>query len=120
MQSFLLHFLISFQSNVKSNSFSSASSFLHIQSGMTFQEYLQKNIFSPLGMDQTSFDFWNDALAYKPKRPINYYKYYSKHFKRYFDKKATPYFIKKNIFPFTIYLIYSHRYLEYRRNKLIC
>jgi hypothetical protein len=44
---------------------------------MTFQAYLQKNIFEPIGLNNTSYDHWNNAIAYNPKRPVSYYKWYS-------------------------------------------
>ena len=54
-----------------------AAYFIEKYSGMTFRDYLQRNIFSRIGLKDTHFDFYNEALQYdRPKRVEQYFKYY--------------------------------------------
>ena len=53
-----------------------AAYFVEKYSGQTFREYLQENIFSRIGLKDSHFDFYNEALMYDPKRVEQYVKYY--------------------------------------------
>lgn len=53
-----------------------ATYFVEKYSNMTFQKYLQENIFSRLGMGNTYYDFYNGQLEMDEKRVKQYYKFY--------------------------------------------
>ena len=53
-----------------------ATYFVEKYSNMTFQKYLQENIFSRLGMENTYYDFYNGQLEMDEKRVKQYYKFY--------------------------------------------
>jgi len=45
-------------------------------SGLYFRDYLQTHIFAPLGLENSYYDFFNQALQMDPLRPEQYAKYY--------------------------------------------
>jgi CubicO group peptidase (beta-lactamase class C family) len=55
-----------------------ATYFVEKYSGMTFRDYLQANIFDPIGLNHTYFDFFNGALQLDPGRVRQFFKYYDK------------------------------------------
>ncbi|CAB9514690.1 Protein flp [Seminavis robusta] len=56
-----------------------AAYFVEKYSGMTFREYLHKNIFGPMGLQHTYYDYFNGALGLDPKRVGQYTRYYDNH-----------------------------------------
>ena len=53
-----------------------ATYFVEKYSGMTFRKYLETHIFSRIGLNDTYFDFFNQALRLDHDRVGQYFKYY--------------------------------------------
>ncbi|KAL7563020.1 hypothetical protein ACA910_013541 [Epithemia clementina (nom. ined.)] len=55
-----------------------ATYFVEKYSGLTFREYLDKYIFSRIGLKNTYFDFYNQGMRLDLKRVGQYFKYFDK------------------------------------------
>ena len=53
-----------------------AAYFVEKYSGQSFRNYLQDNIFAPIGLENSYFDFYNGALGMDEKRVDQYFKFY--------------------------------------------